>query len=144
MSHPNNNAALVRSTSDPEQVARGRETEAIRREREDNELRTVLGTYAGRSVAWRLLERCGIYELSFSSDSHNTAFREGNRNVGLFLLSELMRVAPDAYAQMQRESEQRKAAQRDARKPRKAQRSGEPARPVLVETEDTTEEDDGN
>lgn len=144
MSHPNNNAALVRSTSDPEQVARARESEEQRRGREDGELRQVLTTYVGRSVAWRLLERCGIYELSFSSDPHNTAFREGNRNVGLAFLSDIMRVAPDAYAQMQRENQARKAAQRDVRKPRKPQRSGEPARPVLVETEDTVEGDDGN
>jgi hypothetical protein len=144
MSHPNNEPALVRSTSDAEQVSRARETEQMRRDRQDADLRAVLMTYAGRAVAWRLLEQCGIYELSFSADSHRTAFREGNRNVGLFLLTEIMRVASDAYGMMQREAEQRKAAQRDPRRKRRNKPSGEPAAPQLVESEMTQEEDDGN
>jgi hypothetical protein len=144
MTHPNNNPALVRSTSDAEQVSRARESESDRRDRQDAELRGVLNSYPGRSVIWRVLEQCGIYELSFSGDSHRTAFREGNRNVGLFLLTEVMRVAPDAYGLMQRESVARTQRMRDPNKKRRNKPSGEPATPRLVESELTVEEDDGN
>jgi hypothetical protein len=53
----------------------------------------------------RLLEKAGIYRTSFTGNSE-TFFREGMRNMGLFVLSEVMEVTPEQFAQMLKEQKQ--------------------------------------
>lgn len=79
----------------------------LRRLAETEHLREVLGTVSGRAVLWAVLEDCGIYRLSYHNNPHETAFREGNRQVGLRLLAEIHAAAPHAYIQMQQEATKR-------------------------------------
>lgn len=68
----------------------------------DADLREVLSAACGRRVLWRLLERgAEIYGQSFvSGDPLATAFKEGQRSVGLALMRELQRVDAAKYFEM--------------------------------------------
>jgi hypothetical protein len=97
--------ALVRNAGDPKQVKRAKESQKERRDRELNELRNAGLYLPSARVLWRVLERCGINQLSFRSDDpHMTSFNEGGRNVGLFLLAELFEADPLAYSRMQKDA----------------------------------------
>jgi hypothetical protein len=67
---------------------------------EDADLRWLVGDPRGRRIARRLLERSGIWRPSFTGDALNTAFREGERNVGLRFTAVLLRAAPEAAARI--------------------------------------------
>ena len=50
--------------------------------------RTIFGSPDGRQVLDDLLARTSIYGVTFVADNtHETAFKEGQRSVGLFLRS---------------------------------------------------------
>lgn len=77
------------------------------------EIREVLKTYEGRSLMWRIMEECGIYRTSFTGDALQTAFLEGQRNIGLWVLTEIVFTnGPDTFSIMAREAEDRKRAQK--------------------------------
>ena len=71
-------------------------------EQQDEDINWLMSNKAGRRIAWRLLERTGVFRSSFTGNSE-TFFREGQRNVGLMLLDQIHRVAPDLYATMLKE-----------------------------------------
>lgn len=58
----------------------------------------------GRRWVWALLEHTGVFRSSYRQDALAMAFCEGERNVGLRLLADLNRLAPQAYALMQAEN----------------------------------------
>jgi hypothetical protein len=60
-----------------------------------------------------LLERTHCFGSSFGTNALAMAFAEGERNVGLQLLNDIMSVAPDQYVLMMREKNGREHA--DAR-----------------------------
>lgn len=57
----------------------------------------------GRRFVWWLLGIAGIFRSSFTGNSE-TFFREGERNVGLRLLTEVTRDAHDLYLMAQQEA----------------------------------------
>jgi hypothetical protein len=73
-----------------------------KREREQQLADTlfVMADPAGRRFMHRLLSRAGLYRSSFDVDPHRTSFNEGERNIGLFLMAEIMQVAAHQYAEM--------------------------------------------
>ena len=94
----------IYDASDPDQVARRKGEDKRRREREANDLRAVLQTDQGRRVMWRLLEHCGVFRSTFTGHGARDAFNEGARNVGLFVMGELIAADPDALTSMMQES----------------------------------------
>lgn len=56
----------------------------------------------GRRIVWSLLERTGVFRSSFTGNSE-TFFREGQRNVGLFLMAQIHEACPEQYAVMLQE-----------------------------------------
>lgn len=106
---PTEPRVAVRNASDPKQVKRAREIERVRLERERNELLAVWNTYDGRAVQHRRLARCGVFRLSFSRDTHQTAFNEGERNIGLEELALMTALAPELYTLMMQEHGEREA-----------------------------------
>lgn len=59
-----------------------------------NQLRHFLRTRAGRNVFNRILRHSGVFKMSMMpSDTHLTAFHEGQRDVGMWLFNELQSVA---------------------------------------------------
>lgn len=71
---------------------------------EIRDLVEVMNTAAGRSLIHRLLSRAGVFRISFSGDPHQTAFNEGQRNIGLWVLTEAMSHTPEQYALMLKEN----------------------------------------
>ncbi|HWT80867.1 MAG TPA: hypothetical protein VN648_18930, partial [Candidatus Methylomirabilis sp.] len=61
---------------------------------------SLMGTVAGRQWVYELLAQCHVFASSFSLNAHEAAFREGERNVGLMVLNEVMMASPDEYVQM--------------------------------------------
>lgn len=91
------------NAADPIKVRARKKELSARQVRLDNVLAALMERREGREFIWALLERCRIYEVSFSSDAPLMAFREGHRNVGLQLVADVMRVSPEDYLTMAKE-----------------------------------------
>lgn len=73
--------------------------QGVKRRQEIEDLKWLMAHKQGRRFVTRLLDKAGIYRTSFTGNSE-TFFREGMRNVGLFVLSEVMEVTPEHFAKM--------------------------------------------
>ncbi len=69
------------------------------------DLKWVMSDQRGRRFVWRQLAVAGIYRPSYTGDDR-TIFNEGQRNVGLHLLSAITEHCPDEYLQMLKEHQQ--------------------------------------
>lgn len=85
-----------------QQAVADAQAEARRVEVEDIE--EILNSKAGRRFTWRMLERAGVYRTSFNNSGSVTAFNEGRRDIGLFLMAEIHEIAPEQYLAMLREN----------------------------------------
>jgi hypothetical protein len=74
---------------------------------DDAVIQSIMGNFAGRSWMREQLEACHIFSSSFTGDSLSTAFREGERNIGLRLLAGIMSACPQAYIEMMGEQNAR-------------------------------------
>lgn len=97
---------LVGNASDEEAVeeARRLEREEHRLQRQDMNL--LLETPVGRRVVWRILGQCGIFTDGWDP-SARIHFNAGKRNVGLWLLDEVMAANDEAFLLMQREAKRK-------------------------------------
>ena len=71
------------SQHDPDHRKQKQDENKSRRDQELEDLRQILAIPAGRGYILRLLERCGCFNLSYSNNARETAFKEGRRSVGL-------------------------------------------------------------
>ena len=78
----------------------------------------IMSVEPGRRWMCDLLETCHIFATSFSDVDLRMAFMEGQREVGLRLLMDIMGACPDEYVTMMRERNGRQSAN-DARGSRK-------------------------
>jgi len=92
-----------RNTADEGQIQDLSQKEKFRRDREANDMRSLLATIEGRRFLWRLMEKCGVYRESFTGSSE-TFFLEGKRSIGLFVIAEIIDAEPDAYLLMLKEN----------------------------------------
>lgn len=90
--------------ADPKQVNARKRRAKLRAAADDEVVKTLLGSFAGRAWVWRKLSEAHIFETSFKSDVNQMIFAEGERNSGLRLLSQVMRVAPDSFILMSKEN----------------------------------------
>lgn len=74
------------------------------RHQEIEDIRFMLGTPAGRRFFLRLFNIAGVFKSSFTGTSH-TFFYEGQRNVGLRIMSDVRTVDRKAIEKMLIESE---------------------------------------
>ena|ERR1700741_4889044 len=63
-------------------------------------LRGIMSNAEGRRWVYYFLFDCHMFHSSFDIDASITAFREGERNVGLTMQANLMRACPDLYLKM--------------------------------------------
>lgn len=90
--------------ADPEAVSERKAASGRRRKNDDIIIAQIMEARSGRDWVWRFLERCHIFAPSFNPNSPEvTAYREGERNVGLSLLQDVLRAAPDQWVVMTRE-----------------------------------------
>jgi hypothetical protein len=77
----------------------------------------IMSVAPGRSWMCDLLEHCHIFHTSYNDLPHRMAFMEGQREVGIRLLSDIMGACPDHYVLMMRERNERNSSY-DARRSR--------------------------
>jgi hypothetical protein len=71
---------------------------------------SIMSLVPGRQWMLELLEGCHLFASSFTGNALETAFAEGERNVGLKLLADIMRVCPQQYILMVQERNERDRA----------------------------------
>lgn len=62
----------------------------------------LLSDERGKRIVYRLIERCGVLRCAFQGNALNTAFSEGQRNEGIFLVDRVARFAPEAFTEIMR------------------------------------------
>lgn len=73
---------------------------------EIDDLKWLMSNKRGRRFMARLLERAGVWRLSFNTNALTMAFNEGTRNEGLRLLAQITAHCPDRYTEMLKESKE--------------------------------------
>ena len=91
---------------DPDHVQREkRRLGRLAKARKDFIAQSLMGTRAGRAYIWELLTFCHVFRTSIvAGDPYATHVQEGERNVGLKLLADINRDAPEAYRTMVEEA----------------------------------------
>lgn len=96
------------NASDPEQINLARKKYSRKKAGHLQVLKALMELADGRMFVYELLEFCHMYQSSFmQGDPYSTAFREGERNVGLRLTADIMSAAPNDYVKMLQEAKNR-------------------------------------
>lgn len=95
----NNGKPLVKNAANETEVREAEIKAKLAEDQRANDLRYMLASDQGKRFIWSLLESCGIFKSSFTGSSE-TYFLEGQRNIGLKLLAEIMKTDPEAYVKM--------------------------------------------
>lgn len=90
--------ALVGNAADEKQVRSAKQKEQERALQEVEDLKFILGDKRGINFLRRMFVKTGLFRSSFTGNS-TTFFNEGERNVGLWLSDECLKVNPAAYLQ---------------------------------------------
>lgn len=90
---------FVKNAANESEVRSAEQREKLMQDHVDNDLRFILNSPQGQRFMARILDKCGIHRTSFTGSSQ-TFFLEGQRNIGLFLLSDIMRVDPEALVKI--------------------------------------------
>lgn len=86
------------TASTPEEVrSAGAQTKA-QRDADMDDVRKVMATPEGRRVVWRWLAAARVFGRCYTGSSE-TFYREGRREYGLQLFSEVLEACPDLYSQ---------------------------------------------
>ena len=94
---------LVRNAADKKQVKSAAKKEKSQREKEIDDVYFLLQNVQGRRFLYRYLTKCGVYRSSFTGNSQ-TFFREGERNIGIQLIDDIMEADPDKYTLLMKEN----------------------------------------
>jgi hypothetical protein len=99
-------------TADQESVrAEAAQRGKLSRDTDESDFKWLMSSKRGRRIIWRLLDRAGIFRLSFNTNAMTMAFAEGTKNEGLRILSQIHTLCPELYSVMTKE------AQHDNRNP---------------------------
>lgn len=89
---------------DNELLSRAKASIDERREnRYKDDMRKVLDLPEGRRLVWHVLSLCGVMSASMRTNPYDTAYREGQRSVGLEFMGDIMENQPEMYDRMRRE-----------------------------------------
>ena len=91
------------NASDEKSVKSQKQKDKNIRDTELEDLRLLLSKQWGRRLVWRILEQSGMYRTSFTGNS-TTFFNEGARNIGLWLVDEVLSADTDQYLSMIKEN----------------------------------------
>lgn len=100
--------------------------EELNRDGELAQLKQLLQIEAMRDFVWRVLKRCHVYASLYSRNFGDMALAEGSRQIGLWLLTEVLQADPEAEIAMKRKAnalESQRAATQRARRTARAPRS---------------------
>lgn len=68
------------------------------------DFRWLMNDYRGRRFMWRTMGRLRLFQSSIGPTDAVTNYNEGQRNAGLFLLSQINSLCPAMYAVMASEN----------------------------------------
>lgn len=91
------------NASDPEQVAAKRRSAGKKKKADENVVKQIMSSQAGRAWMHSLLGSCHCFSMSFTGEALSSAFKEGERNIGNMLISSIMATAPDEFIVMLKE-----------------------------------------
>lgn len=74
-------------------------------ETEEADIKWLMGSRRGRRIIWRILERAGVFRLSFNTNAMQMAFAEGNKNEGIRTLALIHTQCPELYPTMVKEQQ---------------------------------------
>lgn len=89
----------MKNASDAAEVKNAKVKEKLERDKELGDIRYLISSAQGKRAFWRYLEMCGVYKSSFTGSSE-TFFLEGQRNIGLKILADIMEADAKAYLSM--------------------------------------------
>ena len=98
MAGPTNTSST--NLADEASVSEREKTLQLRAAQDRRVVMELMSQPIGRNWMWSVLEGCHILSSSFSPEPTLTAFREGERNVGLQLWAQMQRHAPEYLAKM--------------------------------------------
>jgi hypothetical protein len=75
------------------------------KEIEDADFKHLMAGEWGRRLVWGVLDRAGVFRLSFNTDPLAMAFAEGCKNEGLRTLARIHELCPDLYHVMVKEQQ---------------------------------------
>ncbi len=90
--------------SDEQQLKDAEQKQKLLADRQRDDLIFVMSSQQGRRVIWNLLDKAGVFAVSFTGDNNATNFNEGRRSEGLRLFSDVMQHCPDLYMTMAKEA----------------------------------------
>lgn len=91
-------------TSDTEQVVRAKKRSARTRADRLEFVRAAMSHEQGRAWFYDLLNKCKVINTPFTDDPYRTAFKCGEQNIGLQVLSDIQDAAPELYIVMVKEA----------------------------------------
>ncbi len=101
----------------------GQIEERRRAEKAENELSAqrlnsdyskVLETPEGQRVLWDTMSQAGVFQDGFDERPTVMGFKNGQRNIGLYVFKKVQRARPNAFVQMQRAAVAERAATKAA------------------------------
>lgn len=87
-----------------EKVREARLLEKLDRDGELLQLHELLSQEPMRDFLWRVLARCHVFQSTYNRNFGDMALAEGQRNVGLWLLSEICEADPLAEIAMKQKA----------------------------------------
>lgn len=88
---------------DAESVGQLKRDANARDARKKAALQRFLSDPAGREWVWDLFKGCYMFSTTFTGNAEGY-FREGKRNIGLQVLTDINRASPDVFATMMKEN----------------------------------------
>ena len=98
------------NASDEKSVKSAKQKDKNIRDIELEDLRLLLSKQWGRRLVWRLLDQTGMYRTSFTGIS-TTFFNECQRNIGLWLVDEVISADKKMYMSMIEENNNKQGDQ---------------------------------
>ena len=95
-------------TSDKEQVNRARKKASRTRADRLKFVEAAMTMEQGRAWFYDFLISCHVFNTPFDDDPCRHAFRAGEANIGLMVLSDIQESAPDNYTKMIKENKSKK------------------------------------
>lgn len=88
-----------------EELLTEEEKKAHRKRKEElTDIRTVLASSSGRNFLWRLLDKCGVFESTFTNDSLKMSYLSGQQDIGHFIMSEIVETDDRLLFKMMKEN----------------------------------------
>lgn len=98
------------------EASRDAELERLAEVKQQGYLKSMLATYEGRAVCWRIFEYAGLYQTTYrGEETHRSAYAEGRRSLGLQILEECLTADERSYNLMRVEAAERSAALQKSR-----------------------------